>query len=197
MTNKELENRVKHIESELQQVKKQLAPKKKITLKEFWESEHELAIRCNTEEKAKTLLSAFDKMGKKWASDEAYSTYTRWQDYGSKTVYYNDKTYGYLEYAIGRNTKVYEFEEVDLTIQKEYQFTENEKAILKSLDKKWKWIARDMSGALWLCKNEPKKEKYIWHSDFGNLNFMVFKHLFQSIRWEDGKPVEIAKVIGE
>ena len=197
MTNKELENRVRYIEKELQQIKKQLAPKKKITLKEFWESKQELAIHCNTEEKAKTLLSAFDKMGKKWATGEAYLTYSNWHDCGSDTVYYNDSTYGCLEFVDTDNVRVYEFEEVDLTIQKEYQFTEDEKAILKSLSKEWKWIARDMSGALWLCKNEPKREKYIWHSGFGNLNFTAFNHLFQSIQWKDEKPVEIAKVIGE
>lgn len=197
MTNNELKERVNHIERELEQIKQQLKPDKKITLKEFWESKQGLAIHCDTEEKAKTLLSAFDKMGKKWDSEEAYSTNTCWQNYRSKTVYYNDNTYGYLEYAIDENVKVYEFEEVDLTIPKEYQFTEDEKTILRNLDKKWKWIARDMSGALWLCKNEPKKEKYIWHSSFGNLNFVAFNHQFQSIQWTDDKPVEIAKTIGE
>lgn len=38
MTNKELKERVNHIEKELQQIKQQLKPNKKITLKEFWES---------------------------------------------------------------------------------------------------------------------------------------------------------------
>lgn len=129
MTNKK---KARYIAKKLQQTIKLLETKKKITLKEFWESKQELAIRCDTEEKAKTLLSAFDKMGKKWSSGGAYSTCTYWQNHRSKTVYYNDNTYGYFEYAIGKNTKVYKFEDVDLTIPKEYhQFTEDEKPEMK------------------------------------------------------------------
>ena len=72
MTNKELKERVNHIERELQQIKQQVQPNKKITLKEFWESKEELAIHCNVEEKAKALLCAFDKMGKEWCSGDLY-----------------------------------------------------------------------------------------------------------------------------
>lgn len=67
MTNKELKERVNHIESELQQIKQQLQLNKKIT-----------------------------------------------------------------------------------TIPKEYKFTEDEKTILRNLDKKYKWLARDSSKDLYI-----------------------------------------------
>ena len=196
MTNKELENKVNELEKELKDIKKKLQPNKKITLKEFWESEQELAIHCETEEEAKTLLSAFDKMGKKWSTGNRYTEFNNWNNYGQKIVYYNDGTYG----AGNDFCMVYEFENVDLTIPKEYQFSEYEKTILKIIDKKWKWIARDEDGKLFLFTDKPKKDNNGWQlvnfkTSYTSLN--IFEFLFQSIQWTDDEPVEIAKVIGE
>ena len=194
MTNKELENKVNELEKELKDIKKKLQPNKKITLKEFWESKQQLAIHCDTEEKAKTLLSAFDKMGKKWSTGNRYTEFNNWDNYGQKTIYYNDGTFGNGNpFSI-----IYEFENVDLTIPKEYQFSENEKTILKSIDKKWKWLARDKDGILYVYTHRPIKssENYTF-SDGSWERFNTFGHLFQSIQWTDDEPVEIAKVIGE
>lgn len=201
MTNKGLKERVNHIEKELQQIKQQLKPNKKITLKEFWESEEELAIHCDTEEKAKALLSAFDKMGKKWLSGDLYSTCSYWNNYNRETVYYNNRIYGDLLFARNRNIKVYEFEDVDLAIPKEYQFTEDEKTILRNLGKKYKWLVRDRHKYLYVFEGKPYKSKkfdaWTWISDLKWADLSVFSHLFQSIQWEDEEPIEIAKVIGD
>lgn len=199
MTNKELENKVNELEKELKSIKRQLAPKK-ITLKEFFESKQELAIHCDTEEKAKKLLSAFDKMGRKWRSGASYAEITSWEIYKEETIYYNNGYYADLYYGTKNNHDVYGFEEVDLTIPKEYQFSENEKTILKSIDKKWKWLGRDEDGQLFLFTDKPKKDDNGWQlvnfqTSYTSLN--IFKFLFQSIQWTDDEPVEIAKVIGE
>lgn len=198
MTNKELRERVKHIESELSSIKEQLAPKK-ITLREFFESKQELAIHCNTEEKAKQLLSAFDKMGKKWNTGNRYTEFNNWNNYG-QIIYYNDGTYATLRSIESNVCMVYEFEDIDLTIPKEYQFSEEEKTILRNLNefsfKKWKWLARDKNGILYVYTHRPIKssENYTF-SDGSWECFNIFGHLFQSIQWTDDEPVEIAKVI--
>lgn len=199
MTNKELKEKLNHIESELKSIKQQLAPKK-ITLKEFWESKQELAIHCNTEEEAKKLLSAFDKMGKKWISGNKYTEFNNWNNYGQQIVYYNDGTYGNLRSIESNFCMTYEFENVDLTIPKEYQFSEDEKTILRNLDKKWKWIARDEDGKLFLFTDKPKKDNNSWQLVNFKTSYTplkIFEFLFQSIQWTDDEPVEIAKVIGE
>ena len=198
MTNKELENKVNELEKELKDIKKKLQPNKKITLKEFFESKQELAIHCETEEEAKTLLSAFDKMGKKWSTGNRYTEFNNWNNYGQKTIYYNDGTYGNLNH-IGERM-VYKFKNIELTIPKEYQFSEDEKTILKSIDKKWKWLARDKDGKLFLFTDKPKKDNNSWQlvnfkTSYTSLN--IFEFLFQSVQWTDDEPVEIAKVIGE
>ena len=84
-------------------------------------------------------------------------------------------------------------------IPKKKQFTDDELCILRNIDKKYKWIARDK-----VCKDE--------YDDYGNLNIYLgkpdkdavswlpsdvycelhgYNHLFQSIKWEDRKPVYI------
>ena len=199
MTNKELENKVNKLEKELKEIKQQLKPKK-ITLKEFFESKQELAIHCDTEKKAKKLLSAFDKMGKRWNLGELYTELTKWEDYKKETIYYNDGCFADLDWGTEHNHIIYEFEDIDLTVPKECQFSENEKTILRNLDKKWKWIARDEDGKLFLFTDKPKKDNNSWQlvnfkTSYTPLN--IFEFLFQSIQWADNEPVEIEKVIGE
>lgn len=194
MTNKELENKANEFEKELKEIKKQLQKNKKITLKEFCESKQELVIHCDTEEKAKTLLSAFDKMGKKWISGNRYTEFNNWDNYGQKTIYYNNETYGKGNpFGI-----IYEFENVDLTIPKKYQFSKDEKTILRNLGEEWKWMARDKDGLLSVYAHKPLKSSNGYFCTQGSYAFFdTFGHLFQSIQWTDDEPVEIAKVIGE
>lgn len=81
---------------------------------------------------------------------------------------------------------------------KEYQFSANEKTILRSLSEKWKWIARDKSGLLYLYTHRPIK--FVDHYMFSQGCYVIFDafgHLFQSIQWTDDEPVEIEKVIRE
>ena len=84
---------------------------KKITLNEFWNMPEICAIHCKTKEEAVKLLTAFDKMGKKWWSNESYLEKNRWGTYEEKTCYSNEGMYCKKEYYL---SKVYEFEDVIL-----------------------------------------------------------------------------------
>ena len=129
-----------------------------------------------------------------------YTEDTHWESYEKETIYYNNGTFANLDGGTGHNHIIYEFEEIELTIPKEHQFSEDEKTILKSIDKKWKLIARDEDGELFLFTDKPKKDNNGWQlvnfkTSYTSLN--IFEFLFQSIQWTDDEPVEIAKVIGE
>lgn len=87
---------------------------KKITLKVFFESDKKLAIHCDTEEKAIKLLTAFDKMGKKWSNDTSYLKCNLWGVYEKETCYSNRYMYAYKSSYLYDGIKVYEFEEVKL-----------------------------------------------------------------------------------
>ena len=81
---------------------------------------------------------------------------------------------------------------------KEYQFSANEKTILRSLNEKWKWLARDEDGILYVYTHRPIKSSESYTLSDGSWEkFNTFGHLFQAIQWTDDEPVEIEKVIRE
>lgn len=85
----------------------------KITLKEFWDSKEQLAIHCDTEEKANKLLIEFDKMGKKcWDSGRNYLEENNWECYEKNTCYDNMNLFCWLSRYKDDNFKIYEFEDV-------------------------------------------------------------------------------------
>lgn len=86
---------------------------KKITLSEFFKNDEKLAIHCDTEEKA-NLLKAFDKMGKRWRSNQSYLEENNWRGFKEETCYENDGTYCCKGFYPGTSYIVYEFEEVIL-----------------------------------------------------------------------------------
>ena len=61
--------------------------------------------------------------------------------------------------------------------------TEDEKIILKNIPKKYKYIARDSSGMVYIFIEKPEKRRAIWYG-FGQ-PMIPFYHLFQFIKWED------------
>lgn len=87
---------------------------KKITLNEFWNSPELCAIHCKTKKEAIKLLTAFDKMGKRWRNNQSYLEENKWRGFKEKTCYVNDGTYCCKEFYLGTSYIVYEFEEVIL-----------------------------------------------------------------------------------
>ena len=84
------------------------------------------------------------------------------------------------------------------------KLTKKEKAILKSIVKKYKYIARDCCGTLWIYAKKPNKQPLI--GNWGDLastekikteSFALFNHLFKFIKWEDEEPYEIKKLLEE
>src|SRR5699024_67045 len=65
---------------------------------------------------------------------------------------------------------------------------------LKSLDDKWKWIARNLNGALIIYISKPMKNPSLYWDDFGK---RMDDRLFQFIKWEDREPYNIAELIEE
>ena len=81
---------------------------------------------------------------------------------------------------------------------KKYQFSANEKTILRSLSEEWKWLARDKNGLLYVYTHKPLKSSNCYSCTHGSYaDFDTFGHSFQAIQWTDDEPVEIEKVIRE
>ena len=75
------------------------------------------------------------------------------------------------------------------------KLTKTEKIILKNTDEKYKYIARDESGDLYVYEFRPYKaydfrkgKKYWCYFDGIMCGLRAFNHLFQDIKWEDEEP---------
>ena len=73
------------------------------------------------------------------------------------------------------------------------QPTEDEKVILRSLPKDYKWIARDLSGMVYIFIERPEKGQAIWYGC--GKPMIPSYHLFQFIQWEDDEPYLIEDLL--
>lgn len=82
----------------------------------------------------------------------------------------------------------------------------NEAIILSCLPKKWKWIARDRSGALYIFTVKPKKDRYAWvfndkdtkcHSYWSDIEVFPYKHRFKCVKWSDSEPTNITRLLNK
>lgn len=73
-------------------------------------------------------------------------------------------------------------------LEDEYQepivLSEDEKTILRNIDKEFKWIARD-SDVLSVYEIEPYKDGFYWECEGACREIEVFNHLFQFIKPSD------------
>ena len=107
-----------------------------------------------------------------------------------KLEYYDDFINKWVESTISMNDIL---ESEIIKLPKEKEFSDDELCILRNIDKKYKWIARDKSGSLCIFDEKPKKSEEMWDnvicSDFIELG--CFNNLFNSINWEDEEAIRI------
>ena len=79
-----------------------------------------------------------------------------------------------------------------IKIPKKKEFTDDELCILRNIDKKYKLIAKDSSGDVWIYVDKPKKGNMNWNCFCDcKLLDMIKNSLFTEIKWEDEEPVYI------
>ena len=78
-------------------------------------------------------------------------------------------------------------------LPKRKEFTDDELAIMRSIPKMYRWIARDKAGSVYIFEKKPSKNEYgCWGNNKGIYCILViFNHLFKCIQWEDEEPVYI------
>ena len=98
-------------------------------------------------------------------------------------------------YDIMKVYKDYTLTELLWERKEEPKPTEDEKIILKNIPKKYKYIARDRSGLIFLFSKKPSKCDYSWIG-YNDIAFPYY-HLFQFIQWEDEEPYLIEELLGK
>ena len=73
------------------------------------------------------------------------------------------------------------------------QFTNEELTILKSIDTKYKWVARDEDNSIYAFEDKPTKSVEDWNDVYVTklIKEMPFENIFKSIKWKDNEPVYI------
>ena len=112
-----------------------------------------------------------------------------------KLEYYDDFINKWVESTISMN---HILDSDIIKLPKKKQFTDDELCILRNIDKKYKWIARDKSGDIFGFEEKPKKDKYVWlceEYDYCLDNTCCIdgfnQSLFDQILWEDEEPIRI------
>ena len=87
-----------------------------------------------------------------------------------------------------------------IKLQKKKQFTDDELYILRNIDKKYKWIAKDKDGLICTYINKPKKTEKLWSDGWSNgdsyASLEAIKNsLFTEIKWEDEEPIYIDEYV--
>ena len=106
------------------------------------------------------------------------------------TIEYSD----YSQSSLTLNEFVY-IEKI-IKLPKKKQFTDDELCILRNIDKKYKWIAKDKSGDIFTFVSKPIKTEKLWSDGWSNgdsyASLEAIKNsLFTEIKWEDAEPIYI------
>lgn len=80
-------------------------------------------------------------------------------------------------------------------LPKKPRLTKDERVVLRNIPEKYKYIARDNSGELYIYKGKPYKEREEWYSLFRFNELNLFQDLFQFIKWEDEEPYNIEELL--
>ena len=122
---------------------------------------------------------------------------------GKDTIYFI--TDNILQYKINSyhskvsNLKVNEIIKIT-KLPKKKEFTDDELYILRNIDKKYKWIAKDKDGLICTYINKPKKTEKLWSDGWSNgdsyASLEAIKNsLFTEIKWEDEEPIYIDEYV--
>lgn len=115
--------------------------------------------------------------------------------YYSNSLNFNNN-YKNSDLAIVKVYKDYTLKELLWERKEKPKLSDDEKAILRNIDKKFKYIARDKDEMLFVFTGKPVKGECIWSAANGGLTSLrIFKHLFQFIKWEDKEPYNIEDLL--
>ena len=130
--------------------------------------------------------------GEEFTRDDS-KIYYKYRVYNNKIQHF-DETLNMWEYSTLTINALVTSEIIKL--EKKKKFTDNELYILKNIDKKYKWIAKDKDGLICTFVSKPIKTEKLWSDGWSNgasyASLEAIKNsLFNSILWEDEEPVYI------
>ena len=120
--------------------------------------------------------------------------------YGYEAIYFIQNGYLYFIGDYGEQKSYLNINEVVgkniIKLPKKKQFTDDELCILRNIDKKYKWIAKDKSGDIFTFVSKPIETEKLWSDGWSNSDSYasleaIKNSLFIEIQWEDEEPIYI------
>ena len=100
---------------------------------------------------------------------------------------------GDYSYSFRPLNRVVEIKNI-IKLPKKKEFSQETLNFFKCIDKKYKWIAKDKDGEVYIYIDKPKKEDKCWNCNpyyfFKPLD-TIKDSLFTEIQWEDEEPIRI------
>lgn len=105
----------------------------------------------------------------------------------------NETDCNFMESALSLDTVLRR----DLKLKPQWEFTEDEKVILRNLPDEFQWIARDEAdNGLYAYTLKTTKSIKHWLSGTDEIiSLNGFNHLFQCIKWSDDEPCEFRRYL--
>ena len=120
---------------------------------------------------------------------EGYNLEYRYRIYNNRIQHFNEvlKIWDYSSLSVNALVTL----EI-IKLPKKKQFSQDELCILRNIDKKYKWIARDKRNTLYVFKkDEPFTTGTVWNNYSGGYARFPYDDIFKSISWEDKKAIRI------
>ena len=124
--------------------------------------------------------------------------------YGYEAIYFIQNGYLYFIGDYGEQKSYLNINEVVgkniIKLQKKKEFTDNELCILRNIDKKYKWVAKDKDGLIFTFVSKPIKTEKLWSDSWSNGDSYaslgaIKNSLFTEIKWEDEEPIYIDEYV--
>lgn len=134
--------------------------------------------------------------GEEFTRDDS-KIYYKYRVYNNKIQHF-DETLNMWEYSTLTINALVTSEIIKLPKKKE--FTDDELYILRNIDKKYKWIAKDKDGLICTFVSKPIKTEKLWSDGWSNgesyASLEAIKNsLFTEIKWEDEEPIYIDEYV--
>ena len=124
---------------------------------------------------------------------EGYNLEYRYKVYNNRIQYFDEVLEQWNYSSLSVNALV--VSEI-IKLPKKKELTDDELYILRNIDKKYKWIAKDKNGLICTFVSKPIKTEKLWSDGWSNgesyASLEAIKNsLFTEIKWEDEEPIYI------
>ncbi len=164
----------------------------------FKDKSNKIAVHCKTEEEAKDFCKQMHEHGIKWWTGESCLDDNWWEEYRENTCYEGVGMFGGYEYYESVNHTILEYEDYFTKEQQKLIVIPKKcRRVLKQLNKKYEWIAKDKNGRVYIYTKEPVRELYEWISQGRKerIDELFPKLDYSWLSFEDYAPVNFREVL--